>query len=57
MSKYKCTNCGNEQEIVVVEKTITDEYDNKEYKHKVSEKDKCSSCGWTYWKDIVSESK
>ena len=25
MSKYKCTNCGNEQEIVVVEKTITDD--------------------------------
>ena len=49
MSKYKCTNCGNEQEIIVVEKTIKDEYDNKEYKHKVSEKDKCSSCGWTYW--------
>ena len=50
MSKYICTNCGHEEEIEVVEKTITDD-DGNQYKIKVSEKGKCSRCGWTYWKD------
>ena len=36
MSKYICTNCGHEEEIKVVEKTITDD-DGKQYKIKVSE--------------------
>lgn len=50
MSKYICTNCDHEEEIEVVEKIITDD-DGNQYKIKVSEKGKCSRCGWTHWKD------
>lgn len=49
MADYRCTNCGNVQDVEVTETTIDNEDETTTVK---SSTEKCTQCGWTHWEDV-----
>lgn len=49
MADYRCTNCGNIQDVEVTETTIDNEDETTTVK---SSTENCTRCGWAHWEDI-----